>query len=188
MCEQKLQWQLLLLVFGDKKKCTIVTLREELKIYLKNHSISKESLDGSTIRNNGYGFIEQMESCTKMFNILKVNKEKIIVLELQLKQNVFKRCTKIYHLLRIMNVCHIQVIMNLNYIDYTTNKIHCLKRRLCSDAQKKIFCLSDAQDNKCEYHQNQCKIKSCDTALNQFSYYQNGSETFNGYTFEINCN
>ncbi|CAD8162370.1 unnamed protein product [Paramecium pentaurelia] len=77
-----------------KKKCKNVNLCEELPIYLTNHSIPNEGLNGRTINEQGYGCIEQMESCSQYANYFLCLKRKIIFFWMEQKHNVLKMLRK----------------------------------------------------------------------------------------------
>ncbi|CAD8190173.1 unnamed protein product [Paramecium pentaurelia] len=105
---------IVIIAFGlwGSEKQSIFTLCKVFPIYLTNNSICKECFDGFIISEYGYGLIEQMESCSYYVNVLKV---KEYCFGIKLKQNVLKRCVKIYHLFRIINVSHIELIVKYAY-------------------------------------------------------------------------
>ncbi|CAD8151592.1 unnamed protein product [Paramecium pentaurelia] len=203
LCEQKLEWQVLFLDCGDREKCTNVTMCEELPIYLTNHSMCKEGLEGCTVSQKGYGCIKQMESCSQYFNNFQCFESK------SRKDNCFWDSTRGKCIEKeCENLPFTQDYEGKTYLsDCTTNGIHCVKRLQCIDAENKFGCVTDAQGKKCEYHQNQCKIKSCYTAPDSYKTYQqcqdydnlldcvtsqnkgckNRPETCYGYDYEIDC-
>ncbi|CAD8213956.1 unnamed protein product [Paramecium pentaurelia] len=177
--------------------------RKNLPIYLKSHSMCNEGLNGCTISEQGYGCIEQMESCSQYVNYFQCFESKLR------KDNCFWDTKNAKCVEKVCeNIPFTQDYECKSYLsDCTTNGIHCVRRKQCSDAQNKLGCISDAQGNKCEYHENQCKNKSCDTAPNSLSNYQqcqdydnlldcvtsqikgckNRPVTCDGYAFEIDC-
>ncbi|CAD8102918.1 unnamed protein product [Paramecium sonneborni] len=186
-----------------ENKCRDVIICEELPIYLVNHFMCKEGLDGCTVNDLGYGCIKQMDECTKYYNDSQCfeSQEKI---ENCFWDSLNKKCVdKICENLPFSSDYECQSYLS----GCTTNGIHCIQRKQCSDVQNKFGCVKDAQENKCEYHQNQCKIKSCNTASDSLINYQqcqdydnlldcviseNGGckqrpETCEGYADEIDC-
>ncbi|CAK74564.1 unnamed protein product (macronuclear) [Paramecium tetraurelia] len=186
---------------GMERKCIDVITCEDLPIYLTNHQMCKSGLDGCTISENGYGCIKQMDLCPQYLNEFQCFESK--------KNNCFWDA--------INEKCVEKVCENLLFTqDYeckeilsncTTNGVHCVKRKQCSDAQNLYGCLTDSEGKKCEYHQNQCKIKSCSTAPDSLRNYQQCQdydnlldcvtsenqgckirpETCNGYAQEMDC-
>ncbi|CAK73541.1 unnamed protein product (macronuclear) [Paramecium tetraurelia] len=151
-----------------EKKCRDVILCEELPKYLLSHIICKQALDGCTVNELGYGCMGQKDQCTQYQKEFQCFESK------SKSQNCFWDSKN--------DKCVEKMCENLNFSqDYecksylsqcTTNGIHCVQRKQCSDAENKYGCVTDAQGNKCEYHNNQCKIKSCDTALDSLQNYQ----------------
>ncbi|CAD8098337.1 unnamed protein product [Paramecium primaurelia] len=161
MCQQKLVLQLLLLVCGESEKQSILTLCKVLPIYLTNNSICKECFDGFIIIEYGYGIIEQMESCSYYVNVLKV---KEYCFGIKLKQNVLKRCVKIFHLFRIINVSHIELIMNLNYKCYTTKEEFILSKEIMKQFIEQVFLfiyICDIAPNSLSNYRLQQSFKFC---------------------------
>ncbi|CAD8214880.1 unnamed protein product [Paramecium octaurelia] len=150
------------------KKCRDVIICEELPTYLASHIMCKQGLDGCTVSELGYGCIKQKDECTQYYNDFQCFESQ------QSNQNCFWDSTN--------GKCVERACQNIPFTsDYecqqllsecTSNGIHCILRKQCSEAQNKVGCVTDAQGNKCEYQNNQCKIKSCDTALNSLSNYQ----------------
>ncbi|CAD8103948.1 unnamed protein product [Paramecium sonneborni] len=156
-------------ISGLEKQCTNVKKCEELPIYLNNHSMCKEGLEECTISEKGYGCIKQMELCSQYVNNFQCFESQ------QKRDNCFWDARN--------DKCVEKICENLPFTldaecksylsDCTTNGIHCVKRKQCSDAQNKFGCVTDAEGNKCEYHKNECKIKSCNTAPDSLTnYYQ----------------
>ncbi|CAD8108314.1 unnamed protein product [Paramecium sonneborni] len=155
-------------IYGIDQKCMDVTICEELPIFLSNHSMCKEGLDDCTIRDQGYGCMKQKESCTQYqqdFQCVE-SRSKIghCFWDVKKRKCVEKVCENIpfssdYECKQYLGEC-------------TSNGIHCIKRMQCSDVQNTFGCVTDAQGNKCEYHKNQCQIKSCSTAPDNYQNYQ----------------
>ncbi|CAD8186929.1 unnamed protein product [Paramecium octaurelia] len=151
---------------GIQKQCLDVITCEGLPIYLNNHQMCESGLKGCTISENGYGCINQMEFCSQYANNFQCFQSK--------KNNCYwdqknEKCVE--------KVCE-NLLFTQDYeckgilSDCTTNGVHCVKRRQCSDAQSISGCVTDLEGKKCEYHQNQCKIKSCSTAPDSLRNYQ----------------
>ncbi|CAD8186927.1 unnamed protein product [Paramecium octaurelia] len=186
---------------GIQKQCLDVITCEGLPIYLNNHQMCESGLKGCTISENGYGCINQMEFCSQYANNFQCFQSK--------KNNCYwdqknEKCVE--------KVCE-NLLFTQDYeckgilSDCTTNGVHCVKRRQCSDAQSISGCVTDLEGKKCEYHQNQCKIKSCSTAPDSLRNYQQCQdydnlldcvtsenkgcktrpETCYGYTEEMDC-
>ncbi|CAD8191000.1 unnamed protein product [Paramecium octaurelia] len=186
-----------------RQKCREVIICEELPIYLTRHDMCKQGLDGCTVNEQGYGCIKQKDLCTQYFKDFQCFESK------QKTQNCFWDIKN--------GKCVERICENLPFTydyecksylsDCTSNGIHCIERKQCSDAQNKFGCVTDAQGNKCEYHKNQCKIKTCETALDSLKNYQqcqdydnlldcvtseNGGckqrpQTCGGYVNEVDC-
>ncbi|CAD8101281.1 unnamed protein product [Paramecium primaurelia] len=151
-----------------KDKCRDIQKCEELPIYFTNHIMCQQGLDGCTVNDKGYGCINQKDQCIEYQNDFQCFQSR------QNKNNCFwdnrnKKCfekicenipfTQDYECKSILSEC-------------TTNGIHCILRKQCSDIQNKFGCITDIQGNKCVFHQNQCKIKRCDTAPDTFTNYK----------------
>ncbi|CAK83397.1 unnamed protein product, partial (macronuclear) [Paramecium tetraurelia] len=151
---------------GMEKKCLDATTCEGLPNYLTNHQMCKSGLDGCTISEDGYGCIKQMELCSQYLNDYQCFESN--------KNNCFwdsknEKCVeKVYQNLLFTQDYQCREILK----DCTTNGVHCVKRKQCIDAQNAYGCVTDAEGKKCEYHQNQCKIKSCSTAPDSLKNYQ----------------
>ncbi|CAK77394.1 unnamed protein product (macronuclear) [Paramecium tetraurelia] len=190
-------------IWGTEKKCTDVTMCKLLPSYLNNHTMCKSGFDGCTISEKGYGCTEQMESCAQYVNNFQCFESK------SRKDNCFWDSKN--------NKCVEKVCENLPFTeDYecksnlsqcTTNGVHCVLRRQCSDVQNKVGCVTDILGQKCDYHKNQCKIKSCNTAPESLTNYQQCQDydnlldcvtsenkgckirpaTCDGYVYEMDC-
>ncbi|CAD8196437.1 unnamed protein product [Paramecium octaurelia] len=151
-----------------EKKCRDVKICEELPTYLMSHKMCKEGLDVCTVSEKGHGCIEQLQSCSQYNSDFQCFESK------QRQENCFWN--------QKSSMCIEKVCDNLPFSqdfecksflsECTSNGVHCVIRRQCSDAQSKFGCVTDVQGRKCEYHQNTCKIKSCSTASNKLTNYQ----------------
>ncbi|CAK72853.1 unnamed protein product (macronuclear) [Paramecium tetraurelia] len=149
------------------KMCRDVATCEELPIYLGSHIQCKQGLAGCTVNEQGYGCIRQKDECAQYFKDFQCfdiyQKKQICFWDSKNSRCVEKVCQNLpfsqdYECKQILSEC-------------TSNGIHCIQRKQCSDAKNKISCVTDAQGNKCEYFNNKCKIKGCDTALSSLKSY-----------------
>ncbi|CAD8205830.1 unnamed protein product [Paramecium pentaurelia] len=151
-----------------KDKCRDIQKCEELPIYFTNHIMCQQGLDGCTVNDKGYGCINQKDQCIEYQNDFQCFQSR------QNKNNCFwdnrnKKCfQKICENLPFSQDYECKSILS----DCTTNGTHCILRKQCSDVQNKFGCITDIQGNKCVFHQNQSKIKRCDTASDTFTNYK----------------
>ncbi|CAD8047534.1 unnamed protein product [Paramecium primaurelia] len=151
-----------------EKKCQDINSCEQLPIYLTSHTMCKEGLDGCTVDNKGHGCMKLKELCSQYeydFQCFESNQNlNYCFWDYKNEKCVEKICenlpfTQDYECQSYINEC-------------TSNGNHCILRKLCSDAKNIFGCVTDINGNKCVFHQNQCKIKTCDTALDSFTNYQ----------------
>ncbi|CAD8103712.1 unnamed protein product [Paramecium sonneborni] len=152
----------------EVKNCVDVKNCEELPLLLVSHSMCKEGLDECTITDKQYGCMKQKESCSQYLNDFQcyesVSKSQNCFWDSQNKQCLEKVCQNLPFIFDYQCKSYLK--------ECTSNGIHCIKRKQCSDAKTKYGCVTDVQGNKCEYHQNECKIKSCNTAPESLKNYQ----------------
>ncbi|CAD8091667.1 unnamed protein product [Paramecium primaurelia] len=153
---------------GMEKKCRDVTICQELPFYLSSHIMCKQGLDGCTVDEKNYGCINQKDSCTQYLYDFQCFESKYK------NENCFWDSKNSKCVEKICENLHFSedYICKSYLSECTSNGIHCIQRKQCSDVKNKQNCVTDAYGTKCIYHQNQCKIKSCDTALYQLQNYQ----------------